>query len=62
MKNIELGIEISEDVLKSKTPNKIVRYDLVPQKVEKKAEKKSVREMFYDYKPEMAKYWIRGKK
>ena len=34
MKNINLGIEISEEVIKTEAPDKIERYDFVPQKDE----------------------------
>ena len=52
MDNIELGIEISDDVVKSKRPDKIQRYDLVPPKKEVKKTKKDL--PWY--------YWIGGKK
>ena len=59
MENIDLGIEISEDVRKTETPDKIERYDLVPQKEEKKEQQ--ARKPFLGYRPGMGEYWIGGK-
>ena len=59
MKEIELGIEISEDVVKTKMPDKIERYDLVPQKEEKKYD---MPRKFTGYRPGMGKYWLGGGK
>lgn len=59
MKNIDLGIEISEDVIKTETPDKIERYDLVPPKDVVKEEKQT-NKTFSGYRPGMGKYWTGG--
>ena len=59
MENIDLGIEISEDVIKTETPDKIERYDLVPPK-EVVKEEKQTNNPFSGYRPGMGEYWIGG--
>lgn len=59
MKNVDFGIEISEEVIKTKSPDKIERYDFVPQKDDEVIEMERI---FSGYKQDKAKYWMGGKR
>ena len=59
MENTNLGIEISNEVIKTEQPRKITRYDSVPQKVEKEKEKSI--NTFHWYSPGMTSYLNGGK-
>ena len=54
MENTNLGIEISNEVIKTGQPRKIARYDSVPQKVNKKEAK--IDNTFHWYSPGMASH------
>lgn len=58
MENVHLGIEISEEVVKTKSPNKIERYDFVPQK---DIEVIEMERIFSSGKLDKAKYYMGGK-
>lgn len=57
MENIDFGIEISEEVKNTETPDKIERYDLVPQK---EVEVIEMERIFSDYRHQMGKDWTGG--
>ena len=59
MENTNLGIEISNEVIKTGQPRKIARYDSVPQKVNKKEAK--IDNTFHWYSPGMTDYLNGGK-
>lgn len=59
MENTNLGIEISNEVIKTEQPHKIARYDSVPQKEKKKKEKSDY--TFHWYSPGMTDYLNGGK-
>lgn len=58
MENTNLGIEISNEVIKTNQPRKIARYDSVPQKVDNIKEKNM--DTFHWYSPGMTSNINRG--